>query len=134
MEFLGNMLNILQIKEKKIKIYNKTPRNFSLNPKYWLKSLLRWFKFRDSAGELLVKEETNIDEVILVWVKSILVWFFNILVTGIIIQSAILPFYNPGLKLIPFVILSLGLLAYLVDKAWKAFITGLSQVAASSRR
>ena len=124
----------MKIKQKNTKIYYKTPKNFSLNPKYWLKSLLRWFKFRDFAGELIIKEETNIDEVILAWTKSILVWLFNTVVTGILIQVAILPFYNPGLKLVPFTIFSFGLLGYIVSTTWEGYIKGQSKVAAASRR
>ena len=134
MEFLQNISQILQFKEKKSKIYYKKPKNFSSNPKYWLKSLLRWFKFRNFSGELLVKEETNIDEIILIWIKDTLVWLFNTLITGTLIQVAILPFYNPGLKLVPYTIVSLGLLAYIASITWKGYITGLSKVAAASRR
>ena len=134
MEFLQNMLEIMQLKRKKDNIYHKTPKNFSWNPKFWLKSLLRWFKFRDISGELIVKEETNIDEVILIWVKGILVWLFNILITGTLLQLAILPFYNPGLKLVPFAIFSFGLLAYIVSTTWGGFIKGLREVATASRK
>ena len=134
MEFLGNMLKKLNFSEKKTKIYNKTPKSFSWNPKYWLKGLLRWFKFRDSSGELLIKEETNIDEVIIIWIKAILVWLFDILMTGTLIQLAILPFYNPGLKLIAYSIFSFGLIVYVIVMTWNEFITGLSKVATAARR
>lgn len=134
MKFLENMLKKLEFSEEKTKIYNKTPKLFSWNPKYWLKGILRWFKFRDSSGELLVKEETNINEVILIWIKDILVWLFDILVTGTLIQLAILPFYNPGLKLIAYSIFSFGLIVYVIVMAWNGFITGLSKVATASRR
>ena len=134
MEILQNIVNKLQFNEKKHKIYNKTPKNYSLNPKYWLKGLLRWFKFRDIAGELLIKEETNIDEVILIWIKTILVWLFNIFATGALIQLAILLFYNPGLKLIPYAIFSFGLAAYIISIIWKGFVAGLSKFATASRR
>ncbi len=134
MEFLQNMLEIMQFKQKNTKIHYKTPKSFSLNPKYWLKGLLRWFKFRNFSGELLIKEETNIDEVISMWIKSILVWLFDTIVTGMLIQVAILPFYNPGLKLVPFTIFSFGLLGYIISTTWKGYIKGLSQVAAASRR
>ena len=134
MKFLENMLKKLEFSEEKTKIYNKTPKLFSWKPKYLLKSLLRWFNFRDSSGELLVKDETNINEVILIWIKDILVWLFDILVTGTLIQLAILPFYNPGLQSIAYSIFSFGLIVYVIVMVWNGFITGLSKIAKASRR
>lgn len=106
-----------KIPETKPKVWNKAPKihTFSLNPKYILKAFLRWLKLRDEEGELLVKEETDIDEIIKIWNKELLLWLATVFGTGALIQIAILPFYPPAeLKLIPFTIFSFGLLYYIV--------------------
>ena len=108
---------LVKIPETKPKVWNKTPKThtFSLNPKYILKAFLRWLKQRDEEGELLVKEETDIDEIIKIWNKELLLWLATIFGTGVLIQIAILPFYSPAeLKLIPFTVFSFGLLYYIV--------------------
>lgn len=106
---------LFKIPEKESKIWNKPPkfRTFSLNPKHILKAFLRWLRLRDAEGELLVKEETNIDDIIKIWNKEIFLWLMTIFGTGTLIQIAILPFYNPGLRLIPFTVFSFGLLYYI---------------------
>ena len=88
-------------------------------PKIFLKRFLIWLKLKNQFGELLIDEATDINRVISVWNKNLLMWLLNIFVTGFIIQMGILIWYKPGLKLVPFTIFSLGILYYFVIEAIK---------------
>ncbi len=121
-------------KEKEPIIWNKPPKiktydRYPLKPKYILKSFLRWLRFKNETGELLIKEETNIDEIISAWNKSLILWIMQIIVTGALIMIALFPFYSPtfGIQTLIY-IFSFGMAAYIITKVWKAIIQGLQQV------
>ena len=117
-----NMGKFLEKSDKSSKIVYKLPKlkTFRLNPKHWLKAFLRWFKFRDSFDDILVAEDTDINKIIDVWLRSLILWLMTIFVTGFLITIAIIPFYS-----VPFVIetimlmFSLGLLYYVILEAIK---------------
>ena len=111
--------------EKKPKIWNKTPKISQNSIKLWkiveklkprnlLKSFLRWLRLRDSTGELLVKQDTNIDEITLHWSRQLIQWLLAIFVTGFLWQIALLPLWNPGLKMVPFTMFSLGIAYFML--------------------
>lgn len=127
-----------KIKEKflkKPKIYHKKPKIFIWSPKQWLKAFLRWLKLRDMTGELLVKEETNINDILTYWNKQLILWIFNIFFTGILLLIPLIIFVDFELnwKLI-LIIFALGIFAYIIEQVFKGFIKGLCQVANSFPR
>lgn len=76
-----------------------------------IKRLLVWLELMDA--------EDSIDYLITDWTKSLLIWIFNILMTGSLIFLAILPFYTFPLILIPFVIFSFGIAYYVIMETLK---------------
>lgn len=118
--------------QKKPKIYHKKPKIFIWSPKHWLKSFLLWLRLRDMAGELIVKEETNIDDILRYWNKALILWIFNIFFTGFLLLIPLTLFvdFEFNWKLI-FTIFALGMFAYVIEQIFKGFIKGLCQVASS---
>jgi len=53
------------------------------------------------------------------WIKSLLIWIFNILMTGSLIFLAMLPFYTVPFVLIPFTIFSFGLAYWILIEILK---------------
>lgn len=70
------------------------------------KRLLVWLNLMDV--------EDSIEELIRSWNKSLIVWIFNVLITGSLIYLAITPFYAVSFALIPFTIFSFGLAYYVI--------------------
>lgn len=109
-----------QIRLKKLKkSFMKQFLYYRQYPKMSLKRFLIWLRLRNQSEELLIEEDTDINKIVSTWSKNLLMWLINIFVTGFIIQMGILIWYNPGLKLFPFTILSLGILYYFIIEAIK---------------
>lgn len=117
-----NLRNLLEISNKNPKILHKKPKfsKISLNPKHLLKQFLRWLKLRDVSGELLIKEDTDINQILDYWTKGIILWLMGIIVTGFIVTVAILPFHTPRFGFEIFIyIFSFGLLWWVALEAIK---------------
>jgi len=133
--------------EKKPIIYYKRPKirkSFKVwihqySPKFLLKRVLRWFKVKDSSGELIVREETNIDDIINHWNKEIVKWVIDILYTGAFLYFVTFPlrlylefpFRITSLKLAPFEIFWFGIASYFLIKLWNGFVISLCKIANS---
>lgn len=79
---------------------------------HYIKQALRWFNLKDEVGEELIKEESDINLIFSHWSKSLVLWFLNVVMTGVLIYLAILPFYSVSFILIPFIVFSFGLIYY----------------------
>ena len=89
---------------------------------YRVQEFLKWLDLKNEIGENLITEDTIISEVFSYWSKEIIVWFFQVFLTGTLIFLAILPFYSIPFKLIPFFIFSIGLIYYLTIEALKEIV------------
>ena len=83
---------------------------------HYIKQALRWLNLKNEFGEELINQEDDINLIFSHWNKSLILWFFNIFLTGILIYLAILPFYSVNFILVPFTIFSFGLLYYILIK------------------
>ena len=111
------MFKFLKNNEKNIEILHKKPKikKYSLKPKHILKAFLRWLRLRNATGDLLVKEDTDINIIIAEWNKSLIQWLVSIIVTGFLVLIAITPFYTPQTLIqIPMLILSFGIGWYVI--------------------
>ena len=86
---------------------------------HYIKQVLRWLNLKNQFGEELIKEEDDVNLIFSYWSKSILIWIFSILVTGLLIYIAILPFYSVPFILIPFTIFSFGLIYFIFIETLK---------------
>jgi hypothetical protein len=136
---------ILKKEENSPKIWHKTPKIFKnirkktnpFHPKHLLKRFLRWLKLRGMDGELLIKEETNIDDILREWLKELLIWLVNINISGFLFLLAILPFRIFDIKFewgIFTYIFCFGIMIYIINLAFNGFINGLCKVARSFKR
>ena len=110
------MLKILQKFRKKDENIQKTIENLqkvpiSFKAKELLKKTLIWFNLYD--------KQNTIDEIIDYWSKSLLLWIFNVFITGSLILMAVLPFYQISLKSVPFIMFSFGIAYYIAVEMLK---------------
>ena len=109
-EKISNFTQIFTKKPKNYEIIYKSPKvRIPLNIR--IKRLFIWLE--------LMEIEDSIEEIFLIWSKSLLVWLFNVLMTGSLIFLAVLPFYSVPFKLIPFVIFSFGIAYYVFMETLK---------------
>ena len=109
-EKISNFAQIFTKKPKNHEIIYKSPKvRIPLNLR--IKRLFIWLE--------LMEVEDSIEEIFLIWTKSLLVWLFNVLMTGSLIFLAVLPFYSVPFKLIPFVIFSFGIAYYVMMETLK---------------
>ena len=109
-EKVNNFTQILTKKPKNHEIIYKTPKvRIPFNIR--IKRLFIWLELMDL--------EDSIEEIFSIWTKSLLVWLFNVLMTGSLVFLAILPFYSVPFKLIPFIIFSFGIAYYITMETLK---------------
>jgi hypothetical protein len=111
------MLKFLKNFEKNTEILHKKPKikKYSLQPKHILKAFLRWLRLRDQTGELLIKEDTDINKILAEWNKNLIQWLVSIIVTGFLVLMALIPFYTPQTLIqIPILIFSFGIGWYMI--------------------
>ena len=109
-EKISNFAQIFTKKPKNHEIIYKSPKvRIPLNIR--IKRLFIWLG--------LMELEDSIEEIFLIWSKSLLLWLFNVLMTGSLIFLAVLPFYSVPFRLIPFVIFSFGIAYYITMETLK---------------
>ena len=90
-----NLKNFFKKSENSTKILYKKPKKpINLSPKHLLKQFLRWFRLKDATGELLVKQDTFINDILADWNRRLILWLISIMGAGFLIMMAILPFYT----------------------------------------
>ncbi|KKL75841.1 hypothetical protein LCGC14_2050860 [marine sediment metagenome] len=132
-----NIAKFFKKSEKIVKIDNiqrkmVKNRTFSWSLKHWLKEFLRWLRLRDEFGDLLITMETNIDDILLDWNRSLMLWTIAILGSGFLITAALYPFFRPGsiLQAVVYVI-SFGILSYIISQTWNSIISGGRRIASA---
>lgn len=109
-EKITNFAQILAKKPKNHEIIYKSPK-VRIPLTIRIKRLFIWLE--------LMEVEDSIEEIFLIWSKSLLIWLFNVLMTGSLIFLAIIPFYAVPFRLIPFVIFSFGIAYYVFMETLK---------------